>query len=385
MNPYFKYSRDDVNQLLVASARAAIDPGKRNQLAGQAEIVTDWTGLLAQAESHGLSPLLYFQLKAAGVTLLLSVKRDLQGLYLRCRHANRVRAQALAEILAAFEAAGIRALVLKGTALAHLLYPEPGLRPMSDVDLLVKKTDAYLAQDLLSELGFCAPLPPAERLPGKHLLAATRSIEGLTVSVELHHNLFNIGAGVSLELTDLSGPPVPFALDGVTAYTLPHEEMLWHQCQHLRLIGQPFRLIWLVDIVSLAERYVTEIEWARMERDYPLVLSTLALFHHLTPLSESLQRTARLNPGPAPQGIGQTFQGWPHRSIRRQRATGKGYGRIFCDTFWPSEWWLRLYYGLGRARSSGWHRWVRHPFQVFTWGGQLLVERAVRRKTRQKI
>jgi hypothetical protein len=374
-----------VNQILIDCARTAIDPGKRQQLTQLAMTVTDWTELLAQAESHGLSPLLYVQLKAAGVSLPLPVKRDLQGLYLRYRHANQVRARALAEILAAFEAAGIRALVLKGAALAHLLYPEPGVRPMSDVDLLVKRTDVHRAQELLSGLGFHAPLPPAGRLPGKHLLAATRSDEGLTISVELHHNLFNIGSGISLELNDLSVPPVPFALEDVTAYTLPYEEMLWHQCQHLRLIGQPFRLIWLVDMVGLAERYAAEIDWARVERDYALVLSTLSLFHHITPLSEGLCQTARLNLGRPPQGIGREFEGWPHRSIRRQRATGKGYGRIFWDTFCPSEWWLRLYYGVGSARSLGWYRWVLHPLHVLIWGGQLMLERAGWRKPRHKL
>jgi len=375
-----------VNQLLAECARTAIDPGKSHQrLAQLSNNVTDWTGVLAEAESHGLSPLLYIHLKAADVSLPLPVKRDLQGLYLRYRHANRVRGQLLVEILAAYEAAGIQALVIKGAALAHGFYPEPGLRPMSDVDLLVKRTDAYRAQELLTELGFQAPLPPADRLPGKHLLAAIRSVEGLTVSVELHHNLFNIGTRASLELNGLSGPPIPFALEGVTAYTLPHEEMLWHLCQHLTLIGQPFRLIWLVDIVGLAERYASEIDWARVERDYSLVLSALSLFHYITPLSETLRRTAPLNIGRAPQGIGQEFVGWPHHSIRRQRTTGKGYGRIFRDTFFPAEWWLRLYYGLGGARPLCWYRWVVHPLQVLIWGGQLVLERTGWRKPRHKL
>lgn len=48
MNPYFHCSRDDVNQLLVACARAAIDPGKRNQLAEQAKTATDWSGILTE-------------------------------------------------------------------------------------------------------------------------------------------------------------------------------------------------------------------------------------------------------------------------------------------------------------------------------------------------
>ncbi len=351
------------------------------ELVQQVNIVNNWPEVLAQANAHGLGPLLYFHLKTAEVGLPPEVKRELAGLYLRHRHANGVRAQVVAEILAAFQAEAIPALALKGFALAHLLYPEPGLRPMRDIDLLVKPAKARRAQALLAELGFSAPLPPADSLPGKHMANATRQVAGLTISVELHHNLFNIAHPYSLELDEIAAPPVSFALGNLTAYTLPHEEMLWHLCQHLTLIGQPFRLIWLADIVGLAERFAPEIDWRRVERNYPQVLSALLLFHFITPLSEQLGRAAGLKIGPVPAGVGQEFQGWPARSIRQLRAPGKGYGRILRDTFWPAEWWLRLYYGLGSARPLFWHRWLIHPLRVLGWVGQLMAERLGRKRT----
>lgn len=361
--------------------RTVWEPEEQEKLAQQVNTVNNWPEVLAQANTHGLGPLLYFHLKAAGVTLPPEIKRELAGLYMRHHHANRVRAQVAAEILAAFQAEGISALALKGFALAHLLYPEPALRPMSDIDLLVKPAQARQAQEILAELGFNAPPPPPGRLPGKHLANATRHADGLTISVELHHNLFNLGHPHSLELAELTAPPVPFALGELTAYTLPYEEMLWHLCQHLTIIGQPFRLIWLADIVGLAERFAPAIDWPRVERNYPEVLSALSLFHFITPLSEQLRRAAALRIGPAPAGIGQEFQGWPARSIRQQRARGKGYGRILGDTFWPAEWWLRLYYGLGSARPLFWYRWLIHPLRVLGWAGQLVARRLGRKRT----
>ena len=207
-------------------------------------------------------------------------------------------------------------------------------------------------------------------------------VEGLTISVELHHNLFNIGHPHSLELDELVGAPlVAFALGELTAYTLPHEEMLWHLCQHLTIIGQPFRLIWLADIVGLAERFAPEIDWRRVQRNYPDVLSALSLFHYITPLSAQLRQVAALKNGPVPAGIGQEFQGWPARSIRQQRTRGKSYGRILGDTFWPAEWWLRLYYGLGSFRPLFWYRWLIHPLRVLDWAGHLAAVRWSRKTT----
>ncbi len=333
-----------------------------------------WPTLAGRAENHGLGPLLYTHLTAAGAAVPLEARRELQALYLRHRHANRVRSAALAEILDCFEAAGIRALVLKGAALAYLVYPDPGQRPMRDMDLLVRKAQARPAQVLLAGLGFEAPLPGPGPLPGKHLAAATRSEQGLSLSVEIHHNLFSPGRRLSLELEDLASPPAGFTLAGRTAFTLPYEPLLWHLCQHLLLMRQPLRLIWVADIVGLAERFAGQIDWDLVARRYPLVLSTLSLLHFLTPLPADLLAVAPVKIGPRPEGVGQEFDGWPRQAMAGQHR--KGWPLILRDTFWPPEWWLRLYYGLGSAGPLVWGRWLGHPLQVLAWAGQLMLERA---------
>ena len=359
--------------LLSLCARIKSNEADYQQLARTAADFAAWEELVTQAELDGLGPLLYTHLQAAGAPLPPSVKRQLQGLYLRHRQANQVRAQVLGEILSCYRAAGIQALVLKGAALAHLLYPQPGLRPMRDLDLLVQKSEVRPAQQLLADLGFQAHLPQDETLPGKHLAAASRYTAGLSVSVELHHNLFNTGSSASMEIGDLTGPPLPFTLGDSMAYTLGYEDLLWHLCRHLIIVSQSIRLIWVADIVGLAERFVAEIDWERIERQSPFVLSTLSLLHFITPLSTTLLEKAPLKIGRRPAGVGLEFAGWPRLSLATQRH--KGYRRILSDTFFPPAWWLRLYYGFGSARPLFWCRWVKHPLQILGWTGQLLLER----------
>ncbi len=96
--------------------------------------MTDWNSLPTQAENHGLTPLLYTHLQAADVSIPIPIKKQLYAGVIQRNHANRVRLKVLAEILTAFQAVGIDALILKGAALARLVYPEPGLRSMRDVD-----------------------------------------------------------------------------------------------------------------------------------------------------------------------------------------------------------------------------------------------------------
>ena len=169
-----------------------------------------------------------------------------------------------------------------------------------------------------------------------------------------------------MTLEQLTGPPLPFALTGVTAYTLGYEDMLWHLCQHVAYhasIWEPIRLVWVADLVGFAETFVTETDWERVARQYRPVLKMLSLFHYVNALSDTLQQQASIKIGRRPQGLGQEFEGWPRRRSRAQLRR-KGYKRVLQDTFFPSEWWLRLHYGLDSAQPLFWYRWFRHPLYI---------------------
>lgn len=370
--------------LLALCARAECDAVHCDQLARAAAQLTDWQGLAALAESHGMAPLLYTHLKTARVQLSPAVRRELQGLYVRHRQANQVRMRVLYDIIAACNATGIQAIVLKGAALANLVYAEPALRPMSDLDLIVSETDLLRTQSVLIELGFAA-LPSGRVLAHRHLEAAALQVEGVQVQVEIHHRLFSnyfdnaasylrsivslpghSGRRAKSEPGGLAVPPRPFALADQAACTLGHEDMLWHLCQHLAShvnIWDYARLIWVADIVSYSEHFASEIDWKYIRRRRSAILDTLSLLHFMTPLSEGLLNKANIKLGRAPEGIGMEYRGWPRPQRTSQPVTE--HRRVLRDTLFPSEWWLRLRYKLGSARPLFWYRWVRHPLYIF--------------------
>jgi hypothetical protein len=393
---------DDVYRLLALCAHPPCDATDYPKIAQAAVKLKDWDEVPIQAEAHAMAPLLYVHLKRAGVGLPLAVKRALQGLYVRHRWANQVRMRVLREVLAAYQAIEIPALVLKGAALSHLVYPEPGLRPMSDLDILVPRSEVWRAQQELAELGFNAPLRRGGTLPHRHLPTATLCTEGLWVEVEIHHQLFSDYFDHALAYVRSRLAPVfrlntgaedfepglvspgqagkwetghdprwmgldvhPFSLDGQTAYTLGYEALLGHVCRHLIShvnVWDYGRLIWVADMVGLAERFAAEIDWERIRRQAPEVLATLSLVHFTTPLSDELLSQAPIEIGHVPHGIGVEYQGWPRTGRTHWRE--RGYRRVLGDTLFPSEWWLRLRYGLGSTHPLFWQRWVRHPLYI---------------------
>ncbi len=360
--------------LLALCARAQGTPEIYAQLRQRARALSSWDDVPAQAEAHGLEPLLYTHLQAANVALPPHVQQQLQVRTMQHAHANRVRFTALAEILDAFQSAGIPALVLKGAALAHLVYAHPGWRVMRDLDVLVSTAEAQRAHMLLAQMGFCVPLFEREHIVRhKHLPVMQREVEGMLISVEVHYNLYSKETPAAA-FEALWPAAIPFAVDGVPAYALGYEDMLEHVYRHAMedMIFKPLRLIWVADLVSLAEQYALTIDWNRVA---PAVRRALAVLHWLTPLSEELRAAAALDIGAAPRGIekqsGWDFQGWPRSSLAAQR--DKGYLGILRDTFYPPEGWLRLYYGLGRGADFWWGRLVRHPWCILGWVGNYLI------------
>jgi|SRR5215211_2200776 len=125
------------------------------------------------------------------------------------RHA-RLRALALdttlREVVGALEERGIPALPLKGTMLADRVHGDPGLRPTTDVDVLVPRRQVGAAVDTLGTLGYPPPTDPAwvEGLPLLHHTFGTGGRASLRV--ELHWRVHWSEQAFSEELLRASSP-----------------------------------------------------------------------------------------------------------------------------------------------------------------------------------
>lgn len=371
-----------MHPFLALCARARLTEFHCHLLRQAAARIVDWEDLVARAEMQGIGPLVYTHVQAAGIDVPPAARLSLQGLYLRHRHAAGVRTQVLGEILAACQGQNIPILTLKGAALAYLVYPQPGLRPMRDLDLLVRPMDLERTRHVLDQLRF---VDPPYRLPGDHhhLTAMSRTVDGLLVSVEVHHALLSDPRrGEPARLDDLIDAALAFDLPAaggsVTARTLGREDMLWHIYRHgfgASLSYEPFRLIWAADMVSLVEACVDEIDWALVRRRYRQVWNTLPLFHFLTPWSDDVLDKLSLNVKRMPGGVGESFKGWPVFSLAAQKE--KGTWGVLCDTFFPSEWWTYLHYGAGGMASRLCCRLITHPLHLLPWVWRYLSDRVV--------
>lgn len=110
-------------------------------------------------------------------------------------------------ILRALRSAGTGVLLLKGADFADHLYPLPGLRSSTDIDLMVRERDFGRAGDMLESMG-CRPVAEEGRKHaapyGEELFSLDTA--GVTVRVELHWNMVNspsLHRAVTLAYDDL--------------------------------------------------------------------------------------------------------------------------------------------------------------------------------------
>lgn len=325
--------------------------------------VEQWSTLVADAEDHGLSPLLRLHAVSAGVEFPVFVRQQLASLAVRHREASRVHTAALLEMVAALERRGVRPVVLKGAVLAHELYSGPERRPRRDIDLLVSKADALPAVGVLRSLGYDGPaVAPGPRrhhhLPG---MAAER--EGFRVSVEVHTDALSPDQPDRLSLDTASTRLRTVDVGGTRVQALGHEDMIRHLSAHLLEPGHQTRLINVVDFVAYAERHVETIDWDRVRRASARTLVTLTLMHYLTGLPEALAWARPTSDAPEPSGVG---YGFPMLSTIDWK--GRPLISTLAQLLYPSAWWMHAFYAVPPGRSLALARWTRHAPRVLHWG-----------------
>jgi hypothetical protein len=301
----------------------------------------------------------------------------LQALYVRHRRANGIRLAALREILDALEAHHIQARVLKGPPLMDLVYADPALRPVSDLDLLVSAREIFRAQHVLRELGFRAPGKESRATlrHHHHLPMATRPADGMLVQVELHHDVLSEDDSASIRLDDPREPSMAFNVCGRPASALGPHEMLWHLCQHLvGPLPRPLRLVWVADTLGYAEAFCEQLNWERIGRQYAIVLNVLGLAHALTPLPAAVLRHVPLRTLEGLRRIGGDAVVWSSSS--GPSSPQEGPLRRLARTLNPPSWWLRLRYGIGDGGARRLARRLRHL---------AVVGRAIWRRARRAL
>jgi len=229
-----------------------------------------WQALVRHAVQHDVAPLLHHRLVASAPRAPVPppVARALREAYLRTAARNMLLRQALSRVLAALRRDAIPVIVLKGAHLMEVVYDTIALRPMSDIDVLVRRSDVRRAEADLAALGYALAAPsPARRrhYEESHFHLPFRGPRG--VVVEVHWDLAEPADPVRMDLDGLWERARPVTLAGVDALALSPEDLILHLCFHAAYQHRfEMGLRPLYDIAETIRRFEDDLDWRRLER-----------------------------------------------------------------------------------------------------------------------
>lgn len=248
---------------LRATLRLRHMPVDAAALRGAARVLAaDWDAMRVLIDTERLGPLLY---RALGRRDLLepvieeALRMDHRVYALR----NRLLLRELAACLRVFAAARIDLIVLKGAAVAEPLYGDVALRPMVDVDLLIRGRDRATARTLLEGLGYTI-----DRLETRLGALANESEANFRKSgaphaqVDLHWSLFDsphYQRRIDMDWFWRTAQPATIA--GEPAWVLGPEAQVLHLCGHLMLHHSGGGLLWRNDVVEVLRAEASRLDW----------------------------------------------------------------------------------------------------------------------------
>ena len=273
-----------------------------------------WTPLVEKTRQEGVSAVLFHNITKHRLEDLIPQEsyRDLSNHYYTNLKRNMAIIGKLREALVTFQEAGIPCIVLKGIALAELVYPSIGMRGMSDVDILVKKEDLFKVDGCLSSLGYISQdssVGKAIHNPVGYLASLEyRKNDPSPLNLHAHWHTVNtsVPATMFVERIDINRLWENSAMTAVAdsrALMLRPEHMIIYLCEHALRVGHSFdRLILICDIFFSIKAFENVIDWdfiVEESRRFNLsrfVYHGLSIVKHYTSLGIPDECIAKLRP-----------------------------------------------------------------------------------------
>jgi hypothetical protein len=220
----------------------------------------DWELVVDMALKQSIAPLVYVGIAGSSRPVPAATVTRLRTAYLGAVvWTDATLEPVLRGALRALAGAGLKPILLKGAALANTVYPEPALRTMGDIDLLVSSSERDRAGEALRRFGFSPR--PGYATPWHHL-PPLRSPDGDMV-VELHDQLVPVSAPCCVDLEAVYSRSEEIDVAGIRALVLSPVDALHHVCLHTswghRYERFPMRA--LADVLALAAQTGRDMDW----------------------------------------------------------------------------------------------------------------------------
>ena len=373
-------------RLLLLCARLRLDEQTRREVQGTVRDGVNWERVLSNSQREGVDALLYMHLSdldrvtpQTPKAILARMKAGYQGNLAR----NLVLTEHWAELTALLARNRVAVITHKGMALVHTVYPDIGLRPMADIDLLIHPADLPTVKRVLRYAGYRTP---GETMEAEEAFRGYGHFVRDSTVVDLHWELAHYSRFEGIVCVDHDGlwkRIRPMAVGKAQGLMLSPEDMLLHLALHVTLGSEFGRLIWFADVDALLGRLGSSLDWERVLEEATRWRVRVLLGFTLQICQESLgtpippEILSRLLPGRLRIGLLDACVGtaWPP-NLSGQVGDSRIYlaealimdrlrhvFRILWWSLFPPRPWVKFHYALTSSWQISLHQ-ALHPFRV---------------------
>lgn len=265
-------------ELLLCCARTCMNSETTERIKTLLQEDIDWEYLIQTARSHGVIPLLYWNLntncpEAVPETRLAQLR---EYFHINARRSLFLTGELL-KVLNLFERHGIRAIPYKGSVLAAYAYGKLELRQFCDLDILIHKRDILSTKNLLISQGYHLKRQLNWECQFVH--------EDSRVNVDLHWGITQRERPFPVDFERLWSRLEPISLAGTKVLNLQPEDLVIILCVQVTKDCWQWQeqLVKLAKICDIAEviRVHQEMDWNRVMEQAALLGSERMLFFGL--------------------------------------------------------------------------------------------------------
>jgi hypothetical protein len=250
-------------RLLLGLCRLSFSKAQAGKIEELVKSVSDWDYFASLANEHGVAALAFHNMEKLGYLSQVPEKfaATLKNAFMLSLSRNAFHISAISEVLRILNNENIKTVLLKGLALELAVYGNSGLRQMTDIDILLDRSNYKKARQILMENGYVSlPVKSLFHLPikaysGKHLPSLLKN----GASIDIHLELFGGNRNILTKLLYENSSEI--LINDQYAHIPPPQLFFLYLIKHLysHELKDESQLRLYTDLVVLIEKYRDEI------------------------------------------------------------------------------------------------------------------------------
>jgi hypothetical protein len=274
------------DKLILAAARLNLADDEIRLMDQWIMSVCNWEYFTDNVIRNGAGPLVYKNFTYAENYSLIpseTISKLKQAYFLACDR-NEIFYKHFQKTANALSDKGISVIALKGIFLAEVIYKEIGLRPMSDIDILVKKEDTEESIKTLLDTGYAFHEIVKTKYISKfyHNKHLPPLVSG-NISIELHIEAQAEVSGYNVNINDYWKNAISSGQSDTRSLALSPNDLLQYLCLHLdnHFYSGKIQLYLFCDIAEVLKYYRNDFNWEMFYKSCDEYNCTKNVYRHL--------------------------------------------------------------------------------------------------------